>query len=88
MLDVVFHDDMARLRTGYGPQNMAVIRHAALNLLSQAKPAISLKNRTISRLSSRARSLDSPGSLVLAHGPAMAYKSAFRRSRLNLLQQS
>ena len=45
MLDVVFHDDLARLRTGFGPQNMAVIKHTALNLLSAAKPTVSLKNR-------------------------------------------
>jgi predicted transposase YbfD/YdcC len=45
LLDVVFHDDLARLRTGYGPQNMAVIKHTALNMLSSAKPTISLKNR-------------------------------------------
>lgn len=45
VLDVVFHDDLARLRTGYGPQNMAVIKHTALNLLSAAKPTSSLKNR-------------------------------------------
>lgn len=45
VLDVVFRDDLARLRTGHGPANMAVIRHAALNLLNQAKPTISLKNR-------------------------------------------
>jgi len=44
-LDVVFRDDLARLRTGHGPQNMAVVKHFALNLLRQAKPAISLKNR-------------------------------------------
>ncbi len=45
MLDVVFHDDLARLQTGHGPANMAVVRHIALNLLKQAKPTISLKNR-------------------------------------------
>jgi hypothetical protein len=45
MLDVVFHDDLTRLRTGHGPENMAVIRHMALNLLQQAKPTTSLKNR-------------------------------------------
>ena len=44
-LDVVFRDDLARLRTGHGPENMAVVRHMALNLLSQAKPNTSLKNR-------------------------------------------
>jgi len=45
VLDVVFRDDLARLRTGYGPANMAVVKHMALNLLRQAKPTLSLKNR-------------------------------------------
>jgi REP element-mobilizing transposase RayT len=44
-LDVVFHDDLARLRSGTGPANMAVIKHTAMNLLTQAKPSTSLKNR-------------------------------------------
>lgn len=45
VLDVVFRDDLARLRSGHGPANMAVIKHTALNLLTQTKPTISLKNR-------------------------------------------
>ena len=45
MLDVVFREDLARFRTGDGPQNMAIIRHTTLNLLSWTKPTISLKNR-------------------------------------------
>jgi predicted transposase YbfD/YdcC len=45
VLDVVFRDDLARLRTGHGPENMAVVRHLAMNLLRAAKPATSLKNR-------------------------------------------
>ena len=45
VLDVVFHDDLARLRTGHGPENMAVIKHMAMNLLRSAKPTTSLKNR-------------------------------------------
>ena len=45
MLDVVFHEDLARLRSGNAPANMAIVRHAALNLLSQAKPTTSFKNR-------------------------------------------
>jgi predicted transposase YbfD/YdcC len=45
VLDVVFRDDLARLRSGHGPANMAVVRHMALNLLKQTKPTISLKNR-------------------------------------------
>jgi hypothetical protein len=44
VLDVVFHADLVRLRTGFGPQNMAVIKHTALNLLSSAKPTINLKS--------------------------------------------
>ena len=38
VLDVVFREDLARFRTGDGPQNMAIIRHTTLNLLSRAKP--------------------------------------------------
>jgi predicted transposase YbfD/YdcC len=45
VLDVVFRDDLARLRTGHGPENMAVVKHMALNLLRDAKPTTSLKNR-------------------------------------------
>ena len=45
VLDVVFRDDLARLRTSHGPANMAVVKHMALNLLRQAKPTLSLKNR-------------------------------------------
>jgi predicted transposase YbfD/YdcC len=45
VLDVVFRDDLARLRTGHGPENMAVIKHMAMNLLREAEPTTSLKNR-------------------------------------------
>ena len=45
VLDVVFHDDLARLRIGHGPENMAVVKHMAMNILRQAKPTTSLKNR-------------------------------------------
>jgi predicted transposase YbfD/YdcC len=45
VLDVVFRDDFARLRTGHGPENMAVVRHMAMNLLREATPTTSLKNR-------------------------------------------
>ena len=37
VLNVIFHDDLCRLRTGFGPQNFAVVRHIALNLLKKAK---------------------------------------------------
>jgi predicted transposase YbfD/YdcC len=45
VLDVVFHDDLARLRTGNGPQNMAIVKHMALNLVRNPKDKHSLKVR-------------------------------------------
>lgn len=45
VLDVVFHDDLARLRTGHGPQNMAVVKHMAMNLVRTPKDRHSLKVR-------------------------------------------
>ena len=45
VFDVIFRDDQARLRTGHGPENMAVVKHMAVNLVRQATPATSLKNR-------------------------------------------
>jgi predicted transposase YbfD/YdcC len=45
VLDVVFRDDLARLRTGHGPANMAVVKHMAVNLLGRARVNTSLKNR-------------------------------------------
>jgi predicted transposase YbfD/YdcC len=44
-LDVVFHDDLMRLRTGHGPANMATIRHAAINIIKQIPDKASLKIR-------------------------------------------
>jgi predicted transposase YbfD/YdcC len=45
VLDVVFHDDLARLRTGNGPQNMAVVKHMAMNLVRNPNDKHSLKVR-------------------------------------------
>ena len=45
VLDVVFHDDLARLRTGSGPENMAIVKHMALNLLNKTAKTDSLKTR-------------------------------------------
>lgn len=33
VLDVVFAEDQARLRTGYGAKNMAIVRHFAINMV-------------------------------------------------------
>jgi predicted transposase YbfD/YdcC len=45
MLDMVFREDLVRLRSGNAPENMAIVRHVALNLLSRARPVTSFKNR-------------------------------------------
>jgi predicted transposase YbfD/YdcC len=45
VLDVVFHDDLARLRTGHGPKNMALVRHIAMNLVRNPKDRHTLKVR-------------------------------------------
>ena len=45
VLDVVFHDDLARLRTGFGAHNMAIVKHMAMNLLRHPRDKHSLKNR-------------------------------------------
>ena len=45
VLDVAFDEDQCRLRTGHGPQNMAMVRHMAMNLLAKTKTKSSLKVR-------------------------------------------
>ena len=45
VLDVIFHDDLARLRSGFGPENMAVVKHMTMNLLRTPKDRHSLKSR-------------------------------------------
>ncbi len=45
VLDVIFREDLSRLRTGHGPHNMATVRHMVMNLLRSARPGKSLKVR-------------------------------------------
>jgi Transposase DDE domain len=45
VMDVVFHDDLMRLRTRNGPANMAAVRHMSLNLIRQIDDKASLKVR-------------------------------------------
>ena len=45
VLDVVFHDDLVRLQTRYGSQNMAVIRHMNMNLVRAFSDKHILKTR-------------------------------------------
>lgn len=44
-LDVVFRDDQSRLRRGHGAQNMAVVRHFAINLVRGIVDKRSIKHR-------------------------------------------
>ncbi|MBD2777074.1 ISAs1 family transposase [Iningainema sp. BLCCT55] len=37
ILDVQFNEDSSRIRKDNAPQNLAIIRHVALNLLNQEK---------------------------------------------------
>jgi predicted transposase YbfD/YdcC len=48
VLDIAFQEDASRIRTGYGAQNFALVRHLALNLLqheSSSKVGIKVKRR-------------------------------------------
>jgi predicted transposase YbfD/YdcC len=45
LMDVVFHDDLMRLRSDNGPANMATVRHICLNLIRQIPDRASLKVR-------------------------------------------
>jgi predicted transposase YbfD/YdcC len=45
VLDVVFREDLSRLRKGHGAANMALVRHFALNLVRTAPDRRSLKTR-------------------------------------------
>jgi predicted transposase YbfD/YdcC len=45
VLDVTFREDDSRIRTGNSPQNMAVLRHLALNILKNDKSKGSIRNK-------------------------------------------
>jgi len=45
VMDVVFHDNLMRLRTENGPANMAAVRHMSLNLIRSIPDKASLKVR-------------------------------------------
>lgn len=45
VLDVTFHEDASRIRSGDAPQNMGVLRHIALNLLRQEPSKGSLQTK-------------------------------------------
>ena len=48
VLDIAFREDECRVRKDYGPQNFAVLRHIALNLLKQDTTAtLGIKNKRL-----------------------------------------
>ena len=48
VLDMAFREDECRVRQGYGAENLARLRHIALNLLKQDKTAkVGIKNKRL-----------------------------------------
>ncbi len=48
MLDVAFREDESRVRKNHGPENLAMLRHIALNLLKHEKTAkLGVKNKRL-----------------------------------------
>jgi len=48
VLDVAFREDESRVRKGHGPENLALLRHIALNLIREEKTAkIGVKNKRL-----------------------------------------
>jgi hypothetical protein len=48
VLDVIFHDDLLRLRTENGPAHRATLRHAALHIIRAIpeKASLNVKRKT------------------------------------------
>ncbi len=46
-LDIGFREDESRIRTGHAPENMAVLRHIALNLLRSDDTPLGIKNKRL-----------------------------------------
>jgi hypothetical protein len=47
VLDTAFREDDSRLRKGHGPENFAVLRHIALNLLKREQSKLGVKAKRL-----------------------------------------
>ena len=47
ILDISFREDESRIRNGHAPENMAVLRHIALNLLRNDETPLGIKNKRL-----------------------------------------
>ena len=47
VLDISFREDESRIRTGHAPENMAILRHIALNLLRNDDTPLGIKNKRL-----------------------------------------
>jgi predicted transposase YbfD/YdcC len=47
VLDIAFREDESRVRTGHAPENLAVLRHIALNLLRRDSTPLGIKNKRL-----------------------------------------
>jgi hypothetical protein len=48
VLNVAFREDESRLRKNHGPENFALLRHIALNLIREEKTAkVEVKNKRL-----------------------------------------
>ena len=47
VLDIGFREDESRIRTGHAPENMAVLRHIALNVLRNDDTRLGIKNQRL-----------------------------------------
>jgi hypothetical protein len=45
VLDMTFDEDRARNRKDNGPENLAILRKLALNILRRARPEISIRRK-------------------------------------------
>ncbi|MBB4313409.1 ISAs1 family transposase, partial [Roseospira marina] len=45
VLDMTFDEDRARNRKDHGPENLAILRKLALNVLRRARPGISIRRK-------------------------------------------